>query len=158
MNPLISIVDDDDSVRKSLQRVLKSAGYESKCYGSALEFLENGRKSNCLLLDINMPGMSGLDLQKQLNEGKLDTPIVFITGDGDIHQSVQAIKAGATDFLEKPLMMRIYFEPFKTHWKKIAPSEIKKRLSKNCVIKFTHSLKESTKSLLMLLPAFPIKP
>ena len=110
MNPLISIVDDDDSVRKSLQRVLKSAGFESKCYGSALEFLENGRKSNCLLLDINMPGMSGLDLQKQLNEGKLDTPIVFITGDGDIPQSVRATKAGASDFLEKPFTYADLFQ------------------------------------------------
>jgi len=102
MESLVTIIDDDLSVRKSLTRVLNSVGYQTEAFGSGMEFLESGRKPNCILLDINMPGMNGLDLQKELVKNNFDSPIIFITGNGDIPKSVQAIKAGAVDFLEKP--------------------------------------------------------
>ena len=102
MTSLVTIIDDDASVCRSMARVLKSAGYESAIFGSGIEFLEKGTKPNCILLDINMPGMTGLDLQEELNKDNFDTPIVFVTGNADIPKSVKAIKAGAIDFLEKP--------------------------------------------------------
>ena len=102
MTSLVTIIDDDASVCRSMARVLKSAGYESAIFGSGIEFLKKGTKPNCILLDINMPGMTGLDLQEELNKDNFDTPIVFVTGNADIPKSVKAIKAGAIDFLEKP--------------------------------------------------------
>ncbi len=102
---VVAIVDDDPSVRRSLQRLIRSAGWKAEPFASAQEFLARPRTDapSCLLLDLQMPGLSGLDLQKQLAEVGLEIPIVFLTGHGNIPASVQAMKAGAVEFLTKPI-------------------------------------------------------
>ena len=101
----IAIVDDDPSVRKGLQRLIRSAGWRAETFASAQEFLARSRAEspNCVLLDLQLPGLSGLDLQKRMAEVGLETPIVFLTGHGNIPASVQAMKAGAVQFLTKPV-------------------------------------------------------
>ena len=102
--PTIFVIDDDASVRKSLSRLLRSAGYTTETFASAEEFLgrEHYTGIGCLLLDVQMPGLSGLGLQEELNKADYHMPIVFITGHGDIAMSVEAMKKGAIDFLTKP--------------------------------------------------------
>ncbi|HEX8894059.1 MAG TPA: response regulator [Terriglobales bacterium] len=102
---VIAIVDDDPSVRKGLQRLIRSAGWRAETFASAQEFLARSRAEapNCVLLDLQLPGLSGLDLQKRMAEVGLETPIVFLTGHGNIPASVQAMKAGAVQFLTKPV-------------------------------------------------------
>ena len=101
---VIFVIDDDASIRKSLSFLLRSAGYEVETFVSAVEFL--GRavldRIGCIILDLNMRGMTGLDLQEHLSRGDHHLPVIFITGHGDIPKSVQAIKKGAVDFLTKP--------------------------------------------------------
>jgi FixJ family two-component response regulator len=101
--PIIFVVDDDLSVRESLELLIKSAGWQPELFVSAQEFLSRPRPSVpcCLVLDVTLPGLSGLELQKQLAE-RTDMPIIFITGHGDVPMSVQAMKAGAVEFLTKP--------------------------------------------------------
>ncbi len=100
----VFIVDDDEAVRDSLGLLLRSAGYRARCYGSAQDFLKafDPRDYGCLVLDIRMPGMTGLELQKHLTEIGCTIPIVFITGHGDIPMAVEAVRLGAVDFLQKP--------------------------------------------------------
>ncbi|MDI9526944.1 MAG: response regulator transcription factor [Pseudomonadota bacterium] len=101
----ILIIDDDASMRKALERLLRSMGYRTRTFCSAQEFLDTDFQSDsvaCIVLDVKMPGMSGTDLQKELRKRDLPFPIVFITGHGTIPMSVQAMKHGAVDFLEKP--------------------------------------------------------
>lgn len=101
----VFIVDDDLSVRRSLARLMKSSGYRSETFASAQEFLDAGRHrdaTGCLVLDIRMPGLNGLELQHELTRVVPTLPIIFITGHGDIPMSVQAMKEGAVDFLPKP--------------------------------------------------------
>ena len=104
--PIIHVVDDDDSMRTAVMRLLKAAGYEVRGYPSAAELLlaRPGVAPGCVVLDVRMPGASGLDLQEAF--GKLDEalPIIFLTGHGDIPMSVRTMKAGAVDFLTKPVM------------------------------------------------------
>ena len=102
--PLIFIVDDDPSVRKSLTRVVTSAGYAVESYASAQEFMARAPYGGpcCMVLDVRMPGLTGPDLQAALAGSGHRVPIVFITGHGDISMSVKAMKAGAVDFLTKP--------------------------------------------------------
>ncbi len=105
LNQTVYIVDDDPSVRKSLGRLLKSAGYEVEIFGSAREFLNVDpicEGPSCLVLDMKMPELSGFDLQQELKQKNYALPIVFITGHGDIPMSVKAMKIGAVDFLTKP--------------------------------------------------------
>ena len=102
---IVFVVDDDPSIRESLGLLLSSAGYDVKHFASAKEFLEFERGTQgpaCLVLDVKMPGLSGLDLQKELKSRNIIIPIIFITGHGDIPMSVQAMKKGAVDFLPKP--------------------------------------------------------
>jgi len=103
-NPTVFVVDDDASVRKSLARLMRSVGLNVEMFASAQEFLRRKRFEGpgCLVLDVRMPGLSGLDLQEALTAADTSIPIVFITGHGDIPMSVQAMKAGAVDFLPKP--------------------------------------------------------
>jgi FixJ family two-component response regulator len=102
--PVIFVVDDDPSVRKSLTRVMTSAGYGVEAFDSARDFLEREPfvGPSCLILDVRMPGLTGLDLQETLAGKSRRMPIVFITGHGDISMSVKAMKGGAADFLTKP--------------------------------------------------------
>jgi FixJ family two-component response regulator len=103
--PLIHIVDDDDSLRSALQRLLAAAGYRVKAYASAGEFLLDppADAPGCLLLDLRMPGPSGLDLQEALVRHGIRLPVIFLSGHGDLATGVRAMKAGAVDFLSKPV-------------------------------------------------------
>jgi RNA polymerase sigma factor (sigma-70 family) len=100
----IYIVDDDDAVRDSLLELFDSVGLEAKGYASAQAFLDDPERSvyGVLVLDIRMPGISGLDLQRELTEEKFNLPIMFITGHGDVPMAVEAMKHGAVDFIQKP--------------------------------------------------------
>lgn len=102
--PLIYLVDDDDAVRDSLGLLLRSIGLDCELYASALEFLGHydPKRHSCLVADIRMPGLSGLELQQRLNEQRAEVPIIFITGHGDVPMAVNAMKAGAADFIQKP--------------------------------------------------------
>jgi FixJ family two-component response regulator len=101
---MVFIVEDDAPLRESLQDLLRSVGLRVEAFASAPEFLRHGAvdEPGCLVLDVRLPGVSGLDLQKRMAESGIDVPIVFITGHGDIPMTVQAMKAGAVDFLTKP--------------------------------------------------------
>ena len=103
---IIAIVDDDPSVRRGLQRLIRSVGWKAESFASAQEFLARPRTEaspSCLVLDLQLPDLSGLDLQKRMAEAGLETPIVFLTGHGNIPASVKAMKAGAIEFLTKPV-------------------------------------------------------
>jgi FixJ family two-component response regulator len=102
--PVVFIVDDDLSVRKSLSRLLESLGFDTETFASGDEFLTRQKHQGvgCLVLDVRMPGLSGMDLQQELETTGDCMPIVFVTGHGDITMSVQAMKKGAVDFLTKP--------------------------------------------------------
>jgi RNA polymerase sigma factor (sigma-70 family) len=102
--PTIFIVDDDPSVRQSTELLLKSVGFNVKTFVSAQDFLKANLQEGlgCLILDVRMPGMSGLDLQEKLVSSKTPLPVIFITGHGTVPMSVRAMKAGAVDFLQKP--------------------------------------------------------
>ena len=100
----VFIVDDDEPVRDALRLLMKSVGHEAETFASGDEFLASCSQetSGCLILDIRMPGMSGLELQEQLHKQGVNIPIIFITGHGDVPMAVQAMKHGAIDFLQKP--------------------------------------------------------
>lgn len=103
--PLVIIVDDDASVREALSELILSAGFQPICFASTREFLDADvlDSPGCLILDVRMPGASGLDLQHHLAQNGNPKPIIFLTGHGDIPMTVQAMKAGAVDFLTKPV-------------------------------------------------------
>jgi FixJ family two-component response regulator len=104
--PSVYLVDDDASVRKALARLIRSAGLEVQTFASAREFLDRIPDTNnpaCLVADVRMPGLSGMDLHHELRSTKRNLPIIFVTGHGDIPMSVNAMKAGAVDFLPKPV-------------------------------------------------------
>lgn len=102
--PLVYLVDDDEAVRDALGLLLHSVGLECAVFPSALEFLDayDSERHACLVADIRMPGLSGLELQQRLNEQRAGIPIVFITGHGDVPMAVNAMKSGAMDFVQKP--------------------------------------------------------
>jgi len=102
---IVHIVDDDASFRKSLERLLRVRGYQTEAFESADAFLRSGimNRAGCILLDVHMPGLDGLALQQALARTRCTMPVIFLTGRGDIPMSVRAIKAGAADFLTKPV-------------------------------------------------------
>jgi FixJ family two-component response regulator len=106
--PIVFVVDDDLSVRRSTERLIRSIGLEVQTFTSAREFLKNPRPKGpaCLVLDVRMPGSSGMDLQRELARSEIYIPIIFITAHGDIPMSVRAMKAGAVEFLTKPFRSR----------------------------------------------------
>jgi FixJ family two-component response regulator len=103
-DPIVFVVDDDPSIRDALTSLLRSVGLGVETFGSAQAFLRHPRPdaSSCLVLDVRLPGLSGLDLQRELAAAEMTMPIIFITGHGDIPMTVQAMKAGAVEFLTKP--------------------------------------------------------
>jgi FixJ family two-component response regulator len=103
-NPVVYVVDDDEGIRTSLESLIRSVGLSVQTFESAQDFLGAKRTTapGCLVLDVRLPGLSGLDLQSELARAEIQTPIVFITGHGDIPMSVRAMKAGAVEFLTKP--------------------------------------------------------
>jgi FixJ family two-component response regulator len=104
VHPTVFVVDDDPSVCRAIKRLVESVGLQVELFGSAQEFLRRKRPQapSCLVLDIRLPGTSGLDFQRELTENKTHIPIVFITAHGDIPMTVRALKAGAVEFLTKP--------------------------------------------------------
>ncbi len=102
--PIVFVVDDDPSVRRATERLVHSAGFDVETFGSAAEFLASARPERpaCLVLDVRLPGRSGLDLQRELTGSGMDIPIIFVTGHGSIPMTVRAMKAGAVEFLTKP--------------------------------------------------------
>jgi len=104
VTPIVFIVDDDVSVRESLQLLIQNEGWEPEPFSSAQQFLDHPRASvpSCLILDISLPELAGLELQKRVAVERTDVPIIFITGYGDVPKTVQAMKAGAVEFLTKP--------------------------------------------------------
>jgi FixJ family two-component response regulator len=103
-SPTVFVIDDDDLVRASIQGLLKSVGLRSEAFGAAQEFLRSKRpdEPSCLVLDVRLPGINGLDFQRELADAGIRIPIIFITGHGDIPMSVRAMKSGAVEFLTKP--------------------------------------------------------
>jgi FixJ family two-component response regulator len=103
-NSIVFVIDDDASIRNALKSLIRSVGLQAELFGSAQEFLQRkpSNTPSCLILDIRLPGISGLDFQRKLTEANLPIPIIFITGHGDIPMSVRAMKAGAVEFLTKP--------------------------------------------------------
>ncbi len=110
--PLMHVVDDDESLRAALVRLLEAAGFEARGYASAGDFLLHPvpERPGCVLLDVRMPGPSGLDLQAALPAHKVKLPVIFMTGFADVPTSVRAMKAGAVDFLEKPVQRQTLVE------------------------------------------------
>ncbi len=102
--PIVFVVDDDVSVRESLESLIRCEGWQPEIFASAQEFLDLPRVHipNCLVLDVSLPGLNGLDLQSLVADERTDMPIIFITGHGDVPMTVQAMKAGAVEFLTKP--------------------------------------------------------
>lgn len=104
VKPIVHIVDDDDGVRRATSALMESVGYLYSSYASASEFLRRYQSSQagCLILDIRMPEMSGLELQNELNQRGIRIPVIFVTGHGDVPMAVEAMKKGAFDFVQKP--------------------------------------------------------
>ena len=104
IKPVVFVVDDDISVRESLESLIRCEGWQPKTFASAQQFLDQPQAivPNCLVLDVSLPGLNGLDLQKLIADERTDMPIIFITGYGDVPITVQAMKAGAVEFLTKP--------------------------------------------------------
>ena len=102
--PTVFVIDDDKAIRSAIKNLLESMGLRAEVFPSPREFLKGAHKDRpgCLVLDVRLPGESGLDFQRELANGNVELPVIFITGHGDIPMSVQAMKAGAVDFLTKP--------------------------------------------------------
>jgi FixJ family two-component response regulator len=109
---LIAIIDDDESTRNWLQDLIESTGLVTRCFGSAEDFLASGldREVGCLIAEIQMPGMSGLELQARLKEEQCNIPIIFITNNGNARMRIQAMREGAVEFLRKPLDHQLLLE------------------------------------------------
>lgn len=112
LNPTVFVVDDDSAVRHSLRWLLESAGLAVETFETAKAFLQSyqPKRPGCLVLDVRMPGMSGLDLQDQLQTQHITAPIIIITGQGDVSMAVRALKAGAVDFIEKPFSEQLLLD------------------------------------------------
>lgn len=110
--PTVFVVDDDDGVRKGLDLLLRSVGLNVEVFSGAPEFLEeyNPDRPGCLVLDVRMPGMSGLELQERLKTEQIDIPIILLTGHGDVPMAVRAVQAGAVDFIEKPFREQVLLD------------------------------------------------
>jgi RNA polymerase sigma factor (sigma-70 family) len=112
IKPTVYVVDDDEEVRSALKLLFESVGLPVICFASALDYLDRFDESlpGCLVVDIRMPGMSGLDMQEKLNELPLHPPVIIITGHGDVPMAVRAVQAGAVDFIEKPFRDQILLD------------------------------------------------
>ena len=113
---LVAIVDDDESVRIALAGLMKAVGLPAKTFASAMEFLDSGQQHHaaCLIADIRMPGMSGLELQAKLNADRCRIPTIFITAHGDAEMRMQAMRSGAVEFLSKPFSDEVLLQTIRT--------------------------------------------
>ena len=120
--PIVFVVDDDISVRESLEMLIKFAGWQPETFASAADFLARPRTTipNCLVLDVSLPDLNGLELQKLIVAERIDMPIIFITGHGDVPMTVQAMKGGAAEFLTKPFDDEVLLSAIKNAIKRSA--------------------------------------
>ena len=116
MSKLIAIIDDDEAMQDSLRDLLEAAGLAARCFGSAEEFLKSDLhgKAGCLIVDVRMPKMSGLELQARLKEQECNVPIIFITAHGDARMRIQAMRRGAVEFLAKPFDHQLLLKRVRT--------------------------------------------
>ena len=152
--PIVHIVDDDKAIRDSLAMLMKSVGYESKPYDSAEMFLNKADlcAPGCLIVDIRMHGISGLELQQLLNNKGIKIPVIIITGHGDVPMAVQAMKAGAIDFLEKPYDNELLVARIKQCLSEVSRSQVKSRIVAEAKARISH-LTPREKEVMNLLVA-----
>lgn len=145
----VFVVDDDDAVRESLAFLLKSVGLKVESAASAQDFLKsyNPARAGCLVLDIRMPGMSGLELQEKLKQMESMLPIIFITGHGDVPMAVKAIKAGAADFVQKPFRDQELIDRIREVLEEDASARVEK-LQKAEILKRIDSLTEREREVM----------
>ena len=141
--PIVFIVDDDVSVRESLELLIRCEGWQPEIFASAQEFLSRPRVlvPSCLVLDVSLPGLNGLDLQKRIAGDRIEMPIIFITGHGDIPMSVQAMKAGAIEFLTKPFGNDVLLSAIRNAIDRSQSTlhcEAEKRALRDCYASLTH--------------------
>jgi FixJ family two-component response regulator len=141
--PIVFVVDDDVSVRESLELLIRCQGWHPEIFASAQEFLSRPRVlvPSCLILDVSLPGLNGLDLQKRIASDRIDMPIIFITGHGDIPMSVQAMKAGAIEFLTKPFGDDVLLSAIRSaieHSHATLGREAEMRVLRDCYASLTH--------------------
>jgi FixJ family two-component response regulator len=141
--PIVFVVDDDVSVRESLELLIRSEGWQPEIFASAQEFLSRPRVlvPSCLILDVSLPGLNGLDLQKRIASDRIDMPIIFITGHGDIPMSVQAMKAGAIEFLTKPFGNDVLLSAIRNAIERSQSTlgrEAETRVLRDCYASLTH--------------------
>ena len=148
--PCVFIVDDDEAVREGLEMVMETVGLACKTFGSAEQFLENFSQTmlGCLVLDMNMPGMKGDELQIELQRRNIRLPIIFLTAFGDIPASVRAMKAGAADFLTKPVQINLLIERIQAELQHAAQMQEQKQGEQ----KLRGSLKSLTPREIEILP------
>lgn len=134
---LVHLVDDDDSVRRSVGFMLKTSGYLVKSYGSGTELVKEARRlePGCVLLDIRMPGMDGLEVQQELQNMGVRLPVIIMTGHGDIPLSVRAMKAGAIDFIEKPFEKAVLLSAVEEAYSSMAQSDFGRERAKSATIR-----------------------
>lgn len=134
---LVHLVDDDDSVRRSVGFMLKTSGHAVKSYSSGTELLKEAKKlePGCILLDIRMPGMDGLEVQQELQSLGVNLPVIIMSGHGDIPLSVRAMKAGAIDFIEKPFEKALLLSAIEDAFSSMARSDAVQERSKNASVR-----------------------
>jgi len=143
IRPIVFVVDDDISVRESLELLIRCEGWQPEIFPSAQEFLDRPRTlvPSCLVLDVSLPGLNGLDLQHRVAVGRPDMPIIFITGHGDIPMTVQAMKAGAVEFLTKPFSDEVLLSAIRQALERsrlILGHEAEMQALRDCYISLTH--------------------
>lgn len=134
---LVHLVDDDESVRRSVGFMLKTSGFHVQPYGSGTELLKEARTLDrgCILLDIRMPGMDGLEVQEALKEAGVSLPIIIMTGHGDVPLSVKAMKAGAVDFIEKPFEKAVLLSALEQGFASLRRSEDGRERAKSATVR-----------------------
>ncbi len=134
---LVHVVDDDESVRRSVGFMLKTAGFKVQPYASGAELLNGARTLDpgCILLDIRMPGMDGLEVQQALRDAGVSLPVIIMTGHGDVPLSVKAMKAGAVDFIEKPFEKAVLLSALEQGFASLQRSEDKRGRAKDASVR-----------------------
>jgi FixJ family two-component response regulator len=150
--PVVFVVDDDVSVRESLELLIRSAGWEPELFASAEEFLALPRAfaPSCLILDVNLPDLNGLELQKRIAADRVEMPIIFITGYGDVPMTVKAMKAGAVEFLTKPFRDDVVLSAIRNaidRSEAALGSETEMRAVRDCYASLTHREQQVMKSV-----------
>ncbi|MHC4212806.1 MAG: response regulator transcription factor [Planctomycetota bacterium] len=148
--PTVFVVDDDAAVLKGLRLLIKSTGHNVKTFASAEEFLDSYDSSwGCLVLDIRMPEITGLELQRILNERKIDIPVIFITGHGDVSTAIKAMKNGAMDYIEKPFDDNLLLNKIEKALKK-DDTKRKEKIKVNEIRKLFHTLTKKEHEIMAL--------